>query len=104
MIGTDKIPRIKAMPTILLVNALIFLFYHNSQFPPDSLVSAHTSSHACIGGVEVIPHARAALVSMGKKNTAENTSALELFVWYSTLALLWLAATAPVHGKNTTIH
>lgn len=101
LIDTNKIPRIKAMPIILFVNALIFLLYHHSQFPSDSLVSAHTSSCACIGGVEVIPHARAAL---GKENTPTNTSALELFVWYSTLALLWLAATAPVYRKNTTIH
>lgn len=30
LFGTDKIPRIKAMPIILLVNALIFLFYYHS--------------------------------------------------------------------------
>lgn len=92
------------MPIILLVNALIFLFCHHSQFPADSLVSAHTSSHARIGSVEVIPHARTALATVGKKNTPTNTSALELFVWYSTLALLWLAAIAPVHRKKPTIH
>lgn len=81
------IGRIKAMPIISLVNALIFLFYHHSQLSSDSLVSAHNSSHACIGGVEVIPHARAALASVGKENTPTNTCALELFVWYSTLGI-----------------
>lgn len=87
------------MPMILPVNALILLFCHQSQFSPDSLVS---HQQACnIGGVEVIPHARAALASAGRKNTLTNISALELFVWYSTLALLWLAATAPVYRKKT---
>lgn len=99
LIGTDKIPRIKAMPIILLVNVLIFC--HHSQFLLASLVSAHTSSHAHIESVEVIPLARAALASVGKKNTPTNSSALEFFLWYSTLALLWLAATAPVYRKKT---